>query len=134
MPHLSHYVFMTLSIQKTWPCEHDTLKSMNMIYVLRYTLLRESRQVRKFGTPRKALERYNDPTITSFKSENLPHIICTVLRNTTGLSEATTKDNEAIFRSCFPGYDIMRLPTFGFSREGRGGRGVGVGFHRHLVS
>jgi alanyl-tRNA synthetase len=69
-----------------------------MIYILRYILLRESRHVRKIGISGKALERYTDPIITSVKSENLSHIICTALRNATGLSGATTKDNEAIFR------------------------------------
>ena len=101
---------------------------MNMIYILRYILQCESRHVRKFGTSGKALERYNDPIINSVKSENLSHITCTALRNTMGLSEATTKDNEAMFRSCFPVYDIMRLPTFDFSHEGRGWRGWGVGW------
>jgi len=47
---------------------HDTLKSINVIYMLRYILLRESRHVREFGTSGKALELYTDPNITSVKS------------------------------------------------------------------
>jgi hypothetical protein len=52
----------------TFSARHN---EMNIIYILRYTLLRESRHVCKFGTSTKALERYTHPIITSVKYGNL---------------------------------------------------------------
>jgi hypothetical protein len=120
-----HYVFTTLSIQTTWPCKHDTLKSMNMIYMLRYILLRESRHVREFGTSGKTLERYTDPNITSVKSWELITHHLHRLREHDGPLRSDYERQRSNTQIVFPGYDIIRLPTCNFSQEDRGGRGWG---------